>query len=123
MQTKLSHLIHSPTTSPTRNSGAPRCGIVATMPTTSTADPTSMPPARWQSRLAALKSRSVSDTDPRVVACREALSYWRVRRAVEAELGTGSLDRVGGCGAGRDAARGCACTRRALATIRVGDAV
>ena len=91
MQTMLSHLIHSPTTSPTRNSGAPRCGIVATMPTTSTADPTSMPPARWQSRLAALKSRSVGDTDHRVVACLQALSYWRVRRAVEAELGSGSL--------------------------------
>ncbi|MGB0971182.1 MAG: hypothetical protein ACPGVG_09505 [Mycobacterium sp.] len=50
-------------------------------------DPADLPPARWQSRLAALKSNGASDDDHRVVECLTALSYWRVRRVVDSERG------------------------------------
>lgn len=46
------------------------------------------PPRSWSTRLAALKGRGVSERDPRVQRCREALSYWRVRRTLDAELST-----------------------------------
>lgn len=50
-----------------------------------TTDPSLSSPTSWQSRLEALKSRSVPEDDPRVTECRRALAFWRVRRAVEAE--------------------------------------
>lgn len=40
-----------------------------------------------------LKSRTVPDDDPRVIECRQALAYYRVRRAVAAE--TGQLSPAG----------------------------
>ena len=46
------------------------------------------PPRSWATRLAAYKGRGVSERDPRVQRCREALSYWRTRRVIDAELAT-----------------------------------
>ena len=60
-------------------------------------DPASRSASGWSARLAALKSRQVPDTDPRVVECREALAYWRISRAVDAEaghLGRPGVDRL-----------------------------
>lgn len=48
-------------------------------------DPHVLPPTSWSTRLAALKSRAVPDDDPRVVQCQRALSYWRIKRAVDLE--------------------------------------
>ncbi len=48
-------------------------------------DPADLPPARWQSRLAGFKGNGVPDCDPRVIECRAALSYWRVRRVIDSE--------------------------------------
>ncbi|MCV7257862.1 hypothetical protein [Mycobacterium shimoidei] len=56
-------------------------------------DPESRERGTWVGRLAVLKSRDVPDDDPRVVECRQALAYYRVRRAVAAE--TGQLSRAG----------------------------
>ena len=50
-------------------------------------DPASRSAGSWNGRLAALKSREVPETDPRVIECREALAFHRVRRAVDAEAG------------------------------------
>ncbi|ULN40403.1 hypothetical protein MI149_22465 [Mycolicibacterium crocinum] len=44
-------------------------------------------------RLAVLKSRGAPDDDPRVIECRQALAYFRLRRAVAAE--SGQLSRAG----------------------------
>ena len=58
-----------------------------------TTDPARRSASSWSATLAALKSRRVPDTDPRVIECREALAYWRVSRAVNAEQG--HLSRAG----------------------------
>ncbi len=50
-------------------------------------DPRVSSPTSWQSRMAAFISRDVPEDDPRVVECRRALSYWRVRRVLDAEVG------------------------------------
>lgn len=50
-------------------------------------DPADMPPARWQSRLAGLRSSRVPDTDPRMIEVQAALAYWRVRRVIDHERG------------------------------------
>lgn len=42
----------------------------------------------WASRLANFKARGIGERDPRVQRCREALSYWRTRRVIDAELAT-----------------------------------
>lgn len=52
-----------------------------------TVDPASRTAASWASSLAALESRGVSDNDPRVIECHNALGYWRVRRVIDAERG------------------------------------
>jgi hypothetical protein len=62
-----------------------------------TTDPSFLSPARWQSRLAALKSRGIGETDPGVSECRAALANWRVRRAIDAEavqIAPGHADAV-----------------------------
>jgi len=56
-------------------------------------DPESRDRGTWVGRLAVLKSRGAPDDDPRVIECRQALAYYRVRRAVAAE--TGQLSRAG----------------------------
>lgn len=48
-------------------------------------DPSHLPAASWQSRLAALSGRGVPDTDPRMVQCRRALAFHRAAKAVTAE--------------------------------------
>lgn len=48
-------------------------------------DPASRTASSWSSTLAALKSRGVPDTDPRVIEAHTALAYWRVRRVLDAE--------------------------------------
>lgn len=48
-------------------------------------EPDLMEPSNWQSRFASLKSRGTPDDDPRIVECQRALSFWRVKRAIEAE--------------------------------------
>lgn len=42
----------------------------------------------WASRLANFKARGIGERDPRVRRCRAALSYWRVRHVIDAELST-----------------------------------
>ena len=49
-------------------------------------DPAALTPSQWAARLAAL-SRVRGSDDPAVVACREALSFWRCRRVIDAEVG------------------------------------
>lgn len=56
-------------------------------------DPESRERGTWVGRLAVLKSRAVPDDDPRVIECRQALAYYRLRRAVAAE--SGQLSRAG----------------------------
>ncbi len=66
--------------------GAPSADNVPCMPITAArTDPASRPAASWQARYAALKSRQVGDTDPRVTECLSALAYWRCRRVIDAE--------------------------------------
>jgi hypothetical protein len=48
-------------------------------------DPASLTPSQWSARLAAFLSRGRGNDDPDVIACREALSYWRCRRVIDAE--------------------------------------
>jgi hypothetical protein len=48
-------------------------------------DPAALTPSQWSARLAAYTSRGRGDDDPDVTACREALSYWRCRRVIDAE--------------------------------------
>ena len=52
---------------------------------TMNSDPTAISAAQWSARLASFKSRRVSDADPRVVECRSALAYHRVRNAIVAD--------------------------------------
>lgn len=60
---------------------------------TTSVDPASRTASGWAARHAALKSRAVPDDDPRVIECREALAYHRVRRSISAEVGR--LSRAG----------------------------
>lgn len=53
-----------------------------------------MPPARWGSRLAGLKSSGAADDDPRILECHAALAYWRCRRVLDAERGRLSPEHV-----------------------------
>lgn len=53
--------------------------------TTTCADPAVRPAPSWSARLAALKSRQVPDSDPRVAECNAALAYWRCRRVIDTE--------------------------------------
>jgi hypothetical protein len=48
-------------------------------------DPAALTPSQWSARLAAYLSRGRGNDDPDVIACREALSYWRVRRILDVE--------------------------------------
>lgn len=53
--------------------------------TVTTTDPASLSPAQWSGKLAALRSRGAPDDDPRIAECVSALSFWRVRRVLDAE--------------------------------------
>lgn len=60
-------------------------------------DPNALTPVQWSARLAAYTSRGRSHDDPAVIACREALSYWRCRRVLDAEaahIGTTGVDSL-----------------------------
>jgi hypothetical protein len=48
-------------------------------------DPAAHTPSQWSARLAAFLARGRGNDDPDVIACREALSYWRCRRVIDAE--------------------------------------
>jgi len=48
-------------------------------------DPGALSPSQWSGKLAALRSRGVTDADPRVGECLAALAYWRVRRVLDAD--------------------------------------
>jgi hypothetical protein len=48
-------------------------------------DPAALTPSQWSARLAAYLSRGRDDDDPGVIACREALAFWRCRRVIDAE--------------------------------------
>ncbi|MGO9153861.1 hypothetical protein [Mycobacterium sp.] len=56
-------------------------------------DPASRSPGSWGSSVAALRSRGVSDDDPRMIQARQALSWWRFKRTVDAEVKNGLFDR------------------------------
>ena len=55
-------------------------------------DPLSRTAAGWSARYAAIKSRGATDEDPRSVECRAALSFHRVKRALDTEVSGGHLD-------------------------------
>ena len=54
-------------------------------------DPQSRTAASWSARYAALKSRGVEDTDPRAAECVAALSFWRLKRTIDAEVAAGHM--------------------------------
>jgi hypothetical protein len=54
-------------------------------------DPQRMTAASWSARYAALKSRNVSDDDPRAAECVAALSFWRLKRSIDAEVAAGHM--------------------------------
>ncbi|OBK97764.1 hypothetical protein A5645_05580 [Mycobacterium asiaticum] len=56
-------------------------------PALTLADPAARTPAQWSGRLAAYLARGRANDDPEVVACRQALAFWRARRAIDAEAG------------------------------------
>ncbi|KSU60785.1 MULTISPECIES: hypothetical protein [unclassified Gordonia (in: high G+C Gram-positive bacteria)] len=43
--------------------------------------------SQWSAKLAALVGRGAADDDPRVIGCRAALAFHRVRRVIDAERG------------------------------------
>lgn len=53
--------------------------------TTFPTDPASRSASGWAARRAALKSRQVPDTDPRIAECDASLAYWRTRRVIDRE--------------------------------------
>lgn len=57
-------------------------------------DPLSRTAASWSARYAAIKSRGATDDDPRSIECRAALSFHRVKRALDAEVVAGHLDHA-----------------------------
>jgi hypothetical protein len=57
------------------------------------ADPAALTPGQWSARLAAYLGRGRTNDAPDVIACRQALSYWRCRRVIDAEVG-----RIGAAG-------------------------
>lgn len=70
---------------------------MAPAPATVLADPAALTPSQWAARLAALIGRHRTDDDPDVITCREALSFWRVRRVLDSEAGQiapGGIDRL-----------------------------
>jgi hypothetical protein len=50
-------------------------------------DASALTPGQWQARLAAYLGRGRGPDDPDVIAARQALSYWRCRRVIDAEVG------------------------------------
>lgn len=50
-------------------------------------DPLSKPMVWWRSRLGRLVAEGAGDDDSRVRECRAALSYYRIRKVVDAEAG------------------------------------
>ena len=56
-----------------------------TQNSTPTADPESRNRSSWPGWLAQLVSRNVPPSDPRVIECRSALAYHRVRLAIVAD--------------------------------------
>jgi hypothetical protein len=66
--------------------GAPQFAWLVSMTNTGVlTDPSALSPSQWSARLAAFLSRGRGNDDPDVIACREALSYRRVRRSIDAE--------------------------------------
>lgn len=59
-------------------------------------DPAERSASSWSARRAAYKSRGVPNDDPRIRACDAALSYWRVRRAIDTEVQAGHLAQTFG---------------------------
>ncbi len=59
--------------------------------TTDETDPQSRTAGSWSARYAALKSRGVEDTDPRAIECIAALSFHRLKRALDAEVAAGHV--------------------------------
>ncbi|MDQ1249248.1 MAG: hypothetical protein QG597_3622 [Actinomycetota bacterium] len=55
------------------------------MATNALSDPAALTPSQWSARLASFLSRGRRNDDPDVIACREALAYWRCRRVIDAE--------------------------------------
>jgi hypothetical protein len=51
------------------------------------ADPASKPATAWVAQLAGRKSRGATEDDPHIIACREALAFWRLRKRIDAEAG------------------------------------
>jgi hypothetical protein len=54
-------------------------------------DPQSRSAASWSARYAALKSRNVTDDDPRAAECVAALSFWRLKRVIDTEVAAGHM--------------------------------
>jgi len=60
-------------------------------------DPSTLTPGQWASKLAGLLSHGRTNDDPDVIACREALAYWRLRKVIDAEarqVNPGGIDAL-----------------------------
>lgn len=58
---------------------------------TTITDPASRTAASWSARFAALKSRGVTDDDPRAAECVAALSFHRLKRVIDGEVASGNM--------------------------------
>ena len=54
-------------------------------------DPRERSAASWGGTVAALASRGVEESDPRMVAARAALSFHRLKRTIDAEVAGGHM--------------------------------
>lgn len=70
--------------------------VCVTRSATVLSDPAALTPSQWSARLAAFLHHGRGNDDPDVIACREALSFWRCRRAIERETG-----QIAACGVDR----------------------
>lgn len=59
--------------------------VAMTRSATVLTDPAALTPSQWSARLAAFLSRDRGNEDPDVIACREALAFWRCRRVIDLE--------------------------------------
>lgn len=57
-------------------------------------DPASRSASSWSALLASLKARGASETDVRVIECRQGLAYHRARKAIERDAGELSVPGV-----------------------------
>lgn len=70
--------------------------MTSSTPDQTATDPQRMTAASWSARYAALRSRNVTDADPRAAECLAALSFWRLKRTIDAEVEGGHMTEAFG---------------------------